>query len=769
VTAVEGGTNRASRLIGWPLTIAGLTYLVIVGGGFVGVFAPTFRIVDIGIAALALGLWLVVAVGNHRWRPATVLWPAFGSIVGVFALSTVTSVLPRFSLEYVAYAIVVIALYLLLVRLQAHSFIGPRLGSIAVILLGAIAIYYLYVSVTLWQAWWAIVGRVTVPPLRPGFESLAFGNPSALGATCVLLYVAGVAQLGLATPGRRVVAIALGILTLAVCLITGARSVWLGAVVMVGVVAVLWIGSRSRRAALVAILRTGRGRAGLIAVLAAGGVAAVVAGPGILVRMGFGDPYRPGYWLASLRMFGDKPLLGEGPGTWAAERAPHTTISDLDFYIPHGHNVFLQTMGELGIVGVAAGVVVIVVVVRLIIRSLSGSDEQRRYGWAAIAAIAYLAGHQLVDVVTNLPVVLFALALPISRLDALALRARGPEPASAETSAARHLDSSTTALVAGVVVVAIAVAGLAWSTRIAVQHQDAVDAANDGNWARALALAGDVVAADPDIPAYRVTLGLALARAGQADAAAAELRRAATIDEFPQAWLDVAALDQADGDVDGAREALGRALRLGRQQAAIALPAAVIAIRLGDRDLAIDAARSALVVAPSIVADEWWTTEPALADVRAAVVDQLTSAGSGTVFEIALRTGQVDEAATALGEMSGDTTIQRLGLAAWQGDTVARRQLEDRAAAQPLDLGVLGWNIVVADHLEDLAARNRYRAWADLINGGAGTEAAGYRIVADLGEEHPVGTFGLSYGQYLYLRPIPRDELVPGLPQLVYR
>ena len=770
VTAVEGGPYRAARLIGWPLTIVGLTYLVLVGGGYVGVFAPTFRMVDVAIAGAALGLWLIANFAHPRWRPATALWPAFGAILLAFAASTIASVLPWFSLEYLAYAAVVIALYLLLVRLQAHPFIGQRLGAIAVILLGAIAIYYLYVSVTLWQSWWGIVGRVTVPPLRPGFESLAFGNPSALGATCVLLFVASAAQIGIGGWGRRAAVIGLGALTLIVCLVTGARSVWLGLVVMTAVVAIMWIGSRSRREALAATLRTGRGRIILIAILGLGAAAAVVAGPGILIRMGFGDPYRPGYWLASLRMFAARPVLGQGPGTWAAERAPFTTPGDLDFYIPHGHNVFLQTMAELGIVGVLASVVVVVVVGRLVARSLSGTAEQRAPAWAAIAAVAYLAGHQLVDVVTNLPVVLFALALPISRLDALAL-ARDRRPETTGGWSPRSVGSRVPALIAMAVVIGIAIGWLGWTTRLAVRHQEAVDAANSGNWDTALALAQDVVAADQDMPAYHVTLGLALVRAGENDAAEAELRTAATIDEFPQAWLDVAAIDSAGGRTDAARAALDRALRLGRQQAAIGLAATVLYVKLGDRDRAEETLTRTLQTAPSIAGDDWWTTRPDLADVHTAVVERLISGGGGTGFEIALRTNRLDAAATVLEAMgSANKTIQPLAMSAWIGDPAARDELEALAAVNPLDLGPLGWNIVVADHLGDLAARNRYRAWADMINGGAGTEAAGYRITNELRPgQGPVGTLGLSYGQYLYLRPIPRDEIVPGLPQLVYR
>jgi O-antigen ligase/tetratricopeptide (TPR) repeat protein len=768
VTSVEG-TSRVVRVIGWPLTIVSISYLVLLGGAYPGVFAPSFRMVDVAIAGSALGLWLLLNFVDPRWRPATVLWPAFGAILVAFVISSITSALPRFSFEYVAYAIVLVALYLLLVRLQAHPFIGARLGSIAAILLAIIAVFYLSDTVALWQTWWSLVGRVTVPPLRPGFESLAFGNPSALGATSALLFVASAAHFGFGSLAGRVAVLILGFVTLVVCLVTGARSVWLGLAVMTVVVTILWLGSRGRREALAAALRTGRGRSALVAIVALGAAGAVVTGPGILVRMGFGDPYRPGFWLASLRMFRAAPLLGQGPGVWAAERATYTTPSDLDLYIPHGHNVYLQTLGELGLVGFLAAIVVVVVVGGLIRRSLSGTVEQRRNAWAAIAAIAYLAGHQLVDVVTNLPVVLFALALPISRLDALALAARDGHLVSPERGTPHGTWRRALVPIAMAAAAALAIGTLGWSTRIAVQHDDAVTAANAGDWDAALGLAQGVVAADQDMPPYHVTLGLTLARAGEADAAEQEFRRAAEVDDLPQAWLDIAALDVAAGRSEAARSALERALRLGRQQAAVALPATVLYVKLGDRDHAVEALTDALRAAPSIAGDRWWDGRSDLDDVRAAAIEQLISEGGATAFRIALETGQLDAAASALDTIAGDTTTLRLARSAWGGDAGARQQLEARAALQPLDLDTLVWNVVVADHVGDVIARDRFRAWADLVNNGAGTNSVAFRIVDQLtSSQAPAATLGLAYGQYLYLRPIPRDEVLAGLPKLVY-
>ena len=52
-------------------------------------------------------------------------------------------------------------------------------------------------------------------------------------------------------------------------------------------------------------------------------------------------------------------MTGAGPGMWAASRIAYTLPSEGDEYVPLAHNLYLQTLGELGLVGLAAGVLVV--------------------------------------------------------------------------------------------------------------------------------------------------------------------------------------------------------------------------------------------------------------------------------------------------------------------------------------------------------------------------------------------------------------------------
>ena len=103
-------------------------------------------------------------------------------------------------------------------------------------------------------------------------------------------------------------------------------------------------------------------------------------GPGVLLRFGAGgEATRTGFYAASMRMFADAPLLGQGPGTWPMRRIEYTLPTETD-YNPHAHNIYLQTLAELGIVGVLAGVVVLVYLSALIwqgVRDLSRTSPVR--------------------------------------------------------------------------------------------------------------------------------------------------------------------------------------------------------------------------------------------------------------------------------------------------------------------------------------------------------------------------------------------------------
>ena len=754
-------TTELGRLGAWA-GVAGLSsYLVFLGGGFAGIYSAQLRAFSLAAAAAALAIWAVVAVARPRWRPQTTLWPAFAVSLAAFALSSVTSATPRMSAEYLGFAVILLALYLLLQRLLADSFFRSRLGNLAVFLCLAVSLAYVVRVAELWSTWWSLVGRIAVPPLRPWFESLQLGNPSAVMTVCVLLLGPALASLGFATPWRRGLAAALVGLVLLVTLLSGSRAGWLGLAVSCVLFAAGWVADPCRRAGI-ASAWTGRRRMVLAGV--AGGLAllAIAIGPAILGRLtAGGEAVRGSFYSATVRMALDHPLLGSGPGSWPILRAAHTLPSEVDYYIPHAHNLYLEVASDFGLAGIVAGIVAILMLFRLIRGALGDQDPmRRRMAWAALFGSLYFGAHQLLDFYPNMPAALLAFAIPIAWLDATAPSPVGPSlPAPARRIATLGL----------VVAVAVAVAFEARSEAVAMTATAAVQAADDGDWEGALRGAREVSAADPDIPAYQLLLGLGEARLGTPDAAAGAFRRVAATDQLPEAWLDLAVMEERLGDVAGARTSIEQALRLGSQQPIVLLGAAQVLVRLGDTPAAIDALSGSIAGQPSLAGDPWLRAAPEfVAILDTAVLKAQQLAAPLTAWQIALEAGDAAGARRIASALDPETAASvSLVIDAWGGNETAVASLRDRARARPLDVLTVVWLVRLEERRGDTAEVQRYRAWANGVDGFSGSSAGGSRVTVALEPGDPVrGSLTGFYGYYTYRRAVPVDQLVPGLPSI---
>ena len=220
-----------------------------------------------------------------------------------------------------------------------------------------------------------------------------------------------------------------------------------------------------------------------------------------------------------------------------AERILHTAEGELDYYIPHAHSLVFQTAADLGLVGLAGGVVILIfgrpagVVIAARRRS-----RRPRWAVAAVLAAVYFGVHQLFDLLVNMPAALFAFAFPIAWLDANAGPAGDGEVAApsdgggASASRRRWL-----VLGAGALAVAVAVGWSLASERSALALDGAKTAFDAGDTSSAARLAADAVALDPSIPPDQLLLALAAIRDGQASLARPALEAVVRADGLPPA------------------------------------------------------------------------------------------------------------------------------------------------------------------------------------------------------------------------------------------
>lgn len=753
--------------IAWIVIAMLATYVVFVGGSWSGLYLPELRLISVFLAAGGLAAWLVAAVRSPGWRPRSVLLPAILACLASLAVSTMTSRYPAISLEYLGYALVLTALYLLLRTLMAHAFFRERFTAFAVILFVVLVVLYLGLSLSHLITWWSIAGRVTSPPLRLEFEALGFGNPSTLLTMVALLAIPVVGALDWSSRRGAAVAVIVVGLVGAVAYLTGSRAGWL-ALAIAGVVGVGFVLAMpgSRRVAVARVqqwIATPRTRLLLIALVAVVVIAAIVVAPTILRRAGAGgETNRFVFVLVALRLFAEAPLLGTGPGTWVIQRAAYTRAGEPDEYIPHAHNVYAQTLGELGVVGAIAGLILLASLILLLRSAVRDPDpRRRRFGWATVIGLVYFAAHQLLDFYPNFPAVLFAAAIPVAYLDATA-----PQPM-LRKARWRPVTLPAPALAAGAIAVAVALVGLGLQELPAVKSQAAVDAANEFRWADADRPAREAAAEDPRIASYLFTAGLTAAHVGDHAAAVSYFRRVvATGDDNNEAWLNLAAEEYLIGDKADVAAHLERATRLGVQRQSTAIAAGELALRAGDRALAVRLLGLAVSRWPSFINDPWWTTgagasvrDDVLADARARLPGP-------AAWEVELMAGNAD-VARSLAVGSGVPEAADF-VDAWTGDNAAAQRLYGYCGANLSDGPALDMCARIASRNGDIGRATGYRYLANAQNmvttGDLRIEAPGDRSPREI-----AGTLATYWGTFTYRRFTPWDTLVPSLIHLGFR
>ncbi len=181
-----------------------------------------------------------------------------------------------------------------------------------------------------------------------------------------------------------------------------------------------WVGLASALAAFVAI-RSGRERRGLLA----GG--AIVAGAFALVLVLFNAHHNPSenytrltIWQAALGSFNRFPLTGVGPFGFS-HVYPLLRLPDGDETAFHAHSLYLTFLVEVGVIGLAAFLWMLVAFARELRRRLA--DAAPGAALLATAIAAGLVGVLVQGLIDTVTVVIFGLLLPMLALALVSARA----------------------------------------------------------------------------------------------------------------------------------------------------------------------------------------------------------------------------------------------------------------------------------------------------------------------------------------------------------
>ena len=230
--------------------------------------------------------------------------------------------------------------------------------------------------------------------------------------------------------------------------------------------------------------------------------------------------YRSDYWAVAVGAVRDRPLLGLGAGgferRWLRER-------DAPLFVRDAHNVYLETLAELGPLGLAVLLAVLLVPLAGA-RAVAASAAGR----AALAAYAALLAHAALDWDWELPVVALC-----TLLLAVVLLGFGRETAPTRPGALVR---------GGVVAAAAALVAVGVDVRLAADATARANAALDrGDALRAAKGAREVRRLTPWAAEPWRLLGEAEVAAGRLESGRAHLRRATREDpDAAGAWLALA-------------------------------------------------------------------------------------------------------------------------------------------------------------------------------------------------------------------------------------
>jgi O-antigen ligase/tetratricopeptide (TPR) repeat protein len=538
------------------------------------------HLIAVGAAA---GLAVVALRGGAL--PRTPLDLPILALLAAFGVATLSAANLGMSLRAMA-AIAAFAV-MLPVALVAVRHRPSWVGVVTAVPVLLIAIPTL-VAILARRAEWIAAGAPGLPPIRLAAEGTPFGSIAV--PPFVIWPAFALAGLIEAPSWRRTVQAGLVVVGIPLTVLSGSRSAWLAMAAAIAAAAVPWAWRRrhllrlAQRPDARTLIAAAAGLAGFVALV-------VIVAPRLTAVTSL--VYRASLWRDTLQAWSSDPLLGIGPGFMPYAR--QAAAPDFTFPVrqPHSHNLPLGLLGDAGLLGLLAGVVVVAAIAWFAGPWRARTSTGRVAGYVLLGLgvgglfedLTFLPGFDLLGIAL--------LAATLTDAGAVAWRPLGRLPVPTGLAVA----GASGALLAAMVV---ADAG-------AIAYRAGTDAAADRDWGRAterLERAGEI---DPWHPAGPKSLAVAAERAGLGDLAhrAAELATARNPGDAPS-WVNLALLCAREADADCQAHATERAVATAGFFEADLLNAAFSYEALGRHDDADDAYRRSLLSHPLVAfASDW--------------------------------------------------------------------------------------------------------------------------------------------------------------------
>jgi hypothetical protein len=268
--------------------------------------------------------------------------------------------------------------------------------------------------------------------------------------------------------------------------------------------------------------------------------------------LNLGDSKRTRIWSSAVDQFTAHPVVGEGAGSFEAWWSEHRTVPS---YVRDAHSLYLETLGELGLIGFAliSGVIAAGLIVG-IGRTTRSDGADRTFAASLTAAFAGFAGSAAEDWMWEMTIVSVVGVTLLALLVGDATRS-DPRPSKVPPPAWMRV------LVGGLMVVAMGAAAVVLLSAVSLKASQ--KAAARGDMAYALRAADRTRAFQPWAASSHLQLALLLETTGDLVGARTEIHRALARDERDwRLWLVAARIEVGLGNVAAARVALARVRRL---------------------------------------------------------------------------------------------------------------------------------------------------------------------------------------------------------------
>lgn len=338
------GPRRVAELLGLTAAIGTFAYIGWDGALWDARFQFLLHLIGFG-AALGIG----AMAWQRRQLPRTAIDLPILLVVVAFALATVTA--ENAGLAARALASIVAFAAMLPVALVA---LRARPNWLALVVLApTLAFSAATLASMVWRrlGWFGVDPPTMIPPLRIGVEGTPFGS---IATPPFMLLAAAPLTLQIADPRlRRWTQVALLVVGGPLAVLSGSRSAWIA----IGVAGVAFGAPHLRHFRLPRRWTPRRIAVTWLGALAV--LAAVAVGAPRLAAFS-SLAYRIDLWRDTLVAWSRDPLMGIGPGTMPYARQAAAEALSFPARQPHSHNLPLGLLGDAGLIGLLAGIALVV-------------------------------------------------------------------------------------------------------------------------------------------------------------------------------------------------------------------------------------------------------------------------------------------------------------------------------------------------------------------------------------------------------------------------